>query len=77
LPIEKFVPMGNTSGKGASMLLLNRKILQDIEEICTKITYVELNVNVELIHEFRGALFLPHTDPSLFPSVRIPEIAKG
>ncbi|MEJ5300344.1 MAG: ASKHA domain-containing protein [Thermodesulforhabdaceae bacterium] len=77
LPIDKFVPMGNTSGKGASMLLLNRNLFKDIEEICDKITYVELNVNVELIHEFRGALFLPHTDPYLFPSVRIPEIAKG
>jgi hypothetical protein len=25
------------------------------------------------MNEFRGALFLPHTDPRLFPSVRIPE----
>lgn len=77
IPIEKFVPLGNTSGKGASMLLLNRNLFNDIEEICSKLTYVELNVNVELIHEFRGALFLPHTDPSLFPSVKIPEIARG
>ncbi|MCX7822116.1 MAG: ASKHA domain-containing protein [Syntrophobacterales bacterium] len=77
IPIEKFVPLGNTSGQGASMLLLNRNMFQEIREICAKLTYVELNVNVELIHEFRGALFLPHTDPSLFPSVKIPQIAKG
>lgn len=76
MPVEKFVPLGNTSGKGASMLLLNRNLFRDIDEICSKITYVELNVNVELIHEFRGALFLPHTDPSLFPSVRIPDAAR-
>lgn len=77
IPIDKFVPLGNTSGQGASMLLLNRNMFQEIKEICAKLTYVELNVNVELIHEFRGALFLPHTDPSLFPSVKIPDIAKG
>ncbi len=77
IPIHKFVALGNTSGLGASMLLLNRNLFKDIEEICSKITYIELNVNVELMHEFRGALFLPHTNPELFPSVKIPEIAKG
>lgn len=77
IPVERFIPMGNTSGKGASMLLLNRGLFKEIKEICAKLTYIELNVNVELIHEFRGALFLPHTDPSLFPSVKIPDIARG
>jgi uncharacterized 2Fe-2S/4Fe-4S cluster protein (DUF4445 family) len=57
------------------MLLLDRTLLRDIEEVCDRITYVELNVNMELMNEFRGALFLPHTDPKLFPSVEIPERA--
>jgi hypothetical protein len=34
-------------------------------------------VNMELMNEFRGAQFLPHTDPRLFPSVRIPERARN
>lgn len=36
------------------------------------ITYVELNVDLELINEFRGALFFSHTNRRLFPSVRVP-----
>ena len=61
------------------MVLLDRSLIAEIERICRQITYVELNVNMELMNEFRGALFLPHTDPSLFPSVNIPEraYAKG
>ena len=43
----------------------------------SQITYIELNVNVELMNEFRGATFLPHTNPGLFPSVTIPERALG
>ncbi len=77
LPLDRFVGLGNTSGIGASKLLLNRNIFNEIETICNMITYIELNVNVELMHEFRGALFIPHTDPNLFPSVKIPELAKG
>ena len=71
LPLETYRGLGNTAGRGAAMLLLDRSLLQDIEEVCDRITYVELNVNMELMNEFRGALFLPHTDPRLFPSVRI------
>lgn len=77
LPLEKYRGLGNTAGKGAAMLLSNRDLLAEIERICDKITYIELNVNMELMNEFRGALFLPHTDPRLFPSVKIPERARG
>lgn len=77
LPIESFIPIGNASGRGASQFLLNKNVFREIEELCKNIVYIELNVNVELMHEFRGALFLPHTDPRLFPSVRIPEAVRG
>jgi uncharacterized 2Fe-2S/4Fe-4S cluster protein (DUF4445 family) len=77
LPLSTYHGLGNTAGRGAVMLLLDRSLLNDIERVCGQITYVELNVNMELMNEFRGALFLPHTDPKLFPSVRIPERALG
>lgn len=77
LPLETYHGLGNTAGRGAAMLLLNRDILQDIDKICNQITYVELNVNMELMNEFRGAQFLPHTDPRLFPTVQIPKRAMG
>lgn len=72
LPLETYHSLGNTAGHGAAMLLLDRSLRQDIDRICSQVTYVELNVNMELMNEFRGALFLPHTDPGLFPSVQIP-----
>jgi hypothetical protein len=34
------------------------------------VTYVELNVNQEFMNLFSAAKFIPHTDLSLFPSVR-------
>lgn len=77
LPLSIFEALGNTAGVGASMLLLDRALYDEIDRVCRQITYVELNVNMELMNEFRGATFLPHTDPHLFPSVNIPEKALG
>lgn len=73
LPLATFRALGDTVGCGAAMLLCDRALLQEIERICSQITYVELNVNMELMNEFRGALFLPHTNVRLFPSVVIPK----
>lgn len=72
LPLEKYEGLGNTAGQGAAMVLLDRDLLGEVDAVRRRITYVELNVNMELMNEFRGALFLPHTDLRLFPSVRIP-----
>ena len=69
LPLETYRGLGNASLRGAEMLLLNRSLVEDMERVCRLITYVELNVSAELLNEFSGALFLPHTDPRLFPSV--------
>ncbi len=71
LPRETYIPVGNTAGEGATQILLNGDLIEEVEEICNKITYVELNVNAELMAEFRGALFLPHTHRELFPSVKV------
>ncbi len=71
LPAEVYCGIGNSSLLGASMALLDRTLLVEVEKVRSMITYVELNVNVELMNQFRGALFLPHTNRRLFPSVRI------
>lgn len=77
LPVETYTGLGNTAGQGAAMVLLDRSLMEDIGRICSQITYIELNVNMELMNEFRGATFLPHTNPALFPSVKIPDMALG
>ncbi len=76
LPVETYSGLGNASLKGAVSTLLDRSLLDDAEKVCNRIAYVELNVNMELMNEFRAALFLPHTDSRLFPSVRIPGKAR-
>lgn len=71
LPLERYRGIGNSSVLGASMLLLDRTMPAQAERVRSRITYIELNVNVELMNQFRGALFIPHTDRRLFPSVRV------
>lgn len=71
LPKERFVPLGNTSLKGAIKLLFEPKCFEEIFELEKKITYIELNVNQEFMNKFSGAKFLPHTDLTKFPSVKV------
>jgi uncharacterized 2Fe-2S/4Fe-4S cluster protein (DUF4445 family) len=70
LPPERYVPLGNTSLKGAADLLLDFQKMEDMKQIAAKITYLEMNVNQDFMNRFSAARFIPHTDTSLFPSVR-------
>ncbi|MEK6202260.1 MAG: ASKHA domain-containing protein [Desulfobulbaceae bacterium] len=69
LDLSVYRAIGNSSLQGAEQVLLARSARQECLEIVSKITYVELNVNQEFMIRFSGARFIPHTDPSLFPSV--------
>lgn len=70
LPEEKFSFIGNTSIAGAYLCLLSRKMRQEAEEIARKMTYMELSVLRGFMDEYMSALFLPHTDMDLFPTVK-------
>ncbi|MCI5227574.1 MAG: DUF4445 domain-containing protein [Candidatus Electrothrix sp. AX2] len=69
LPLSTFEPVGNSSLRGAEMVLLDHTAFERSQEIARKITYIELNVNQEFMIRFSGSRFIPHTDPGLFPSV--------
>jgi uncharacterized 2Fe-2S/4Fe-4S cluster protein (DUF4445 family) len=71
LPIEAYATLGNTSIEGASMALLSAQARDEIFRIRDQITYLELNVNQEFMNLFSAAKFIPHTDRSLFPSVKV------
>jgi uncharacterized 2Fe-2S/4Fe-4S cluster protein (DUF4445 family) len=71
LPLETYVSLGNTSLDGASMALLGTKAKDELFQIRNQITYLELNVNQEFMNLFSAAKFIPHTDRSLFPSVKV------
>jgi uncharacterized 2Fe-2S/4Fe-4S cluster protein (DUF4445 family) len=70
LALETYRPLGNTSLAGASQTLLSATAREEIYRIRDQVTYVELNVNQEFMNLFSAAKFIPHTDRSLFPSVR-------
>ena len=69
VPPERFKGLGNAAGAGAIEALTWRKARKEVEEICDNITYIEMNVRGDFMNQLTGALFLPHTDLSRFPSV--------
>lgn len=69
-PIEKYKYIGNSSVKGAKMALLSHEARKEVEEIAKQMTYLELSIGNTFMDEFVSALFLPHTDLTLFPSVQ-------
>jgi uncharacterized 2Fe-2S/4Fe-4S cluster protein (DUF4445 family) len=70
LPLSSYQPLGNSSLGGAALALTSADCLAKIDQIRNRITYLELNVNQDFMNRFSAAKFLPHTDPSLFPSVK-------
>ncbi len=70
LSTNVYKPLGNSSLGGATLLLTSCDSYKEIDLIRDSITYLELNVNQEFMNRFSAAKFLPHTDISLFPSVK-------
>ncbi len=71
LPIDRYEAIGNSSLGGACLMIQSSEYIDEIDRIRDKITYLELNVNQEFMNRFSAAKFLPHTDTSLFPSVKV------
>lgn len=69
LPADFYSFIGNSSLKGAYMALLSRSVFKHSVELGQSMTYLELSDGNEFYDEYVQAMFLPHTDMSLFPSV--------
>ena len=72
LPLERYCSLGNSSLGGATRVLEDPRCFDRVNQIRDGITYMELNVNQDFMNRFSAAKFLPHTDTSRFPSVRLP-----
>jgi uncharacterized 2Fe-2S/4Fe-4S cluster protein (DUF4445 family) len=70
MPWERFHFLGNTSVRGAYLALIDRAARDEIDEIASAMTYIELSADNSFYEAFTSALFLPHTDLSRFPSVK-------
>jgi uncharacterized 2Fe-2S/4Fe-4S cluster protein (DUF4445 family) len=64
---EKFVFLGNGSLLGAELLARSSEMRQAAERVAEMMTYLELSANASFMDRYVSALFLPHTDTSLFP----------
>ena len=71
LPLERYMPIGNSSLQGAALALTSESAIDEIDRIRDRITYLELNVNQDFMNRFSAAKFLPHTDVGRFPSVNL------
>jgi uncharacterized 2Fe-2S/4Fe-4S cluster protein (DUF4445 family) len=64
---ERYTFVGNSSVKGACLALLSKDAYREAVELGQKMTYMELAVGNNFMDEYISAMFLPHTDLSLFP----------
>ena len=69
IPLDRFKNLGNSAGLGACMMLISHSLRDDIEEIRAQTTYTQLTTDNEFMNRLSAAIFLPHTDRELFPSV--------
>lgn len=70
----KFI--GNGSLLGAKLVSFSNELLDDSEKIARMMTNIELSENMNFMDNYIAALFLPHTEEKLFPSV-FPKIQQG
>ena len=67
----KFHYIGNSSLNGSYRVLISRK-QRMLQQVCARaMTYIDLSNDSGYMDQYTAALFLPHTDKQLFPSVNI------
>lgn len=66
---EKIQFVGNSSLMGARMCLLSTHTMERAMQVARSMTNIELSNYQPFMDEYVAAMFLPHTDRRLFPSV--------
>ncbi len=67
---NKFVFIGNSSLVGSREVLLSYDAMKKAETVARKMTYIELSVENSYMDEYVSALFFPHTNIDLFPTIK-------
>lgn len=70
VPRERIRFIGNSSLAGARLALLSGERRRQAEAVAARVTCLELTRETRYFDEYVAALFLPHTNADLFPSVR-------
>lgn len=69
LPRDRFYFLGNTSLQGAKKVLLSQEKREELNRIAQMMTHLELSNHPQYMDYYMAALFLPHTQEDLFPSI--------
>lgn len=69
LPYDRFTYIGNSSLAGAYLALVSREHRQLLSSLAAQMTYIDLSSDPAYMDSYLGALFLPHTNMALFPTV--------
>jgi uncharacterized 2Fe-2S/4Fe-4S cluster protein (DUF4445 family) len=70
LPYSRFKYIGNASLVGSYMILTSQEFKEKQVYTANRMTYIDLGSDPEYMNQYTAALFLPHTDLDLFPSVK-------
>ncbi|MFW6159204.1 MAG: ASKHA domain-containing protein, partial [Planctomycetota bacterium] len=70
LPLSDIAYVGNTSIWGAKLAALSSEARDALREITSRTTCYDLLGSTDYVEQFERAMFLPHTDLQLFPSLR-------
>ncbi|MFC1826798.1 ASKHA domain-containing protein [Thermodesulfobacteriota bacterium] len=68
---DKFYYLGNASLLGAQISLTDHKRFLERDMVSKLMTNMELSESPNFMNHYVASLFLPHTDMSLFPTVKI------
>lgn len=67
---DKFYYLGNASLLGAQISLTDHKRFLERDVVSKLMTNMELSESPNFMNHYVASLFLPHTDMSLFPTVK-------
>lgn len=67
---ERFYYLGNASLTGCQISLCDNQRFRERSEVSKLMTNMELAENPQFMNHYMAALFLPHTDMELFPTVK-------
>jgi len=68
---DKFYYLGNASMLGCRISLTDHRRFRERVQVRQLMTNIELSENPNFMNHYMAALFLPHTDINLFPSIKI------
>jgi len=69
LPCARFRYVGNAALTGAYVALLSREHRRLLDEIASRMAYLDLSSDPRYMDSYVQATFLPHTEASQFPTV--------